>query len=205
MAETIFESVGLLTTSSFSNEVDIFTVDTRTAFSQHLLENPNNRRVSQSEKAVIIEWLTNRNKRPSSQEEFSRRNYIQKTFSWDENSQTLLAVAKQAGGQERTVITTDLIADVVGILHKENGHAGWDPTWKDVRNSYYGILRADVIFLLKRCPCAQKPTKRPKGATARELQCQQTDHEVIDFTNTGDGQSDISGLGVQKNDKYGGG
>jgi hypothetical protein len=60
-----------------------------------------------------------------------------------------------------------MIADVVETIHENNGHAGWDTTWKDVSNSYYGILRSDIIFLLKRCEiCSKNPLKRPKGAPA---------------------------------------
>jgi len=83
------------------------------AFLQHALENPNNRRVSQTEKESIIEWLENSRKRPSSQQEFSRRNYVWKTFAWDEKTQSLLAVVKRDGEMLRAVVTEDLIADVV--------------------------------------------------------------------------------------------
>lgn len=139
-------------TSTPSNDAAIFTLDTRVSFVQHLHENPNNRRVSQSDKDILIEWLTNPHKRPSSQEEFSRRNYVRKTFAWDEKSQILLAAAKKDGGENRIVITTNMIADVVETVRSnsgDGGHAGWDWTWKDVSNSYYGILRSDVIYLVK--------------------------------------------------------
>jgi len=195
-------------TSASSNDSVTFTLGTRVAFLQHMRENPNNRRVSQREKEIIIEWLTNPHKRPSSQEEFSRRNYVRKTFAWDEKSQTLLAVAKEDEGKNRTVITTDMIADVVEIVHKESGHsghAGWDATWKDVSTSYYGILRSDVIFLVKQCQvCAENPSKRPKGSATTVQQFQQTDHEFVDFLNTGDVQYDNSALDVPENDKHGG-
>jgi hypothetical protein len=185
-----------------------FTLGTRVAFLQHLRENPNNRRVSQSEKEILIEWLTNPYKRPSSQEEFSRRNYVRKTFAWDEKSQTLLAIAKEGKGKNRTVITADMIADVVETVHEDSGdqgHAGWDTTWKEVSTSYYGILRSDVIFLVKQCQvCAENPRKRPKGSAAAMLQFQQADHEFVDFLNTGDLQYDNSALDIPENDKHGG-
>ena len=193
-------------TSASSNDSVTFTPGTRVAFLQHLRENPNNRRVSQSEKEIVIEWLTNPHKRPSSQEEFSRRNYVRKTFTWDGKSQTLLAVAKEDEVKTRTVITTDMIAAVVETVHEDSGnqgHAGWDTTWKEVSTSYYGILRSDVIFLVKQCQvCARNPRKRPKGSAATMLQFQQADHEFVDFLNTGDVQYDNSALDVPENNKH---
>ncbi|MCJ1307666.1 hypothetical protein MMC25_001314 [Agyrium rufum] len=143
-----------------------FSSRTKIAFLQYLQDNPNSRRVSRSEKQELINWLIDPNVRPSSQKEFSRRHYVRKTFTWDERSQSLQTVARKDGEIARTLVTDDIIADTVEFVHKENGHAGWDTTWKDVSGSYYGVLRADVIYLLKRCQtCAGNPRKRPKGAT----------------------------------------
>merc|ERR1712093_887091 len=69
-------------------------------------------------KEILIEWLTNPNKRPLSQEEFSRRNYVRKTFAWNEESQTLRAVAKKGESKDRTVITTDgMRRGKMSVLH----------------------------------------------------------------------------------------
>jgi hypothetical protein len=44
-----------------------------------------------------------------------------------------------------------------------NDHGGWDATWDEVSSKYCGIVRSDVIFLLKRCYiCSLKPGKQPK-------------------------------------------
>jgi hypothetical protein len=138
--------------------------DTRAAFSTYLETHPNNRRVTRVEREDLIGWLTNHHAPPSSQKEFSRRNYVRKTFVWDEDGQVLAAVSKD-GRENRTVITEDNIIEAVELVHNSNGHAGWDATWRDVSRSYYGIMRADVIFLLKRCEvCAANPRKRPKGS-----------------------------------------
>ncbi|TGO07452.1 hypothetical protein BTUL_0275g00140 [Botrytis tulipae] len=189
--------------SASLNNFAAFNRVTREVFSQHLHENPHNRRVSQNDEDILIEWLTNPHKRPVSQEEFSRRNYVRKTFAWDEENQTLLAVAKKDEGRGRTVITTGMIADVVETVHINNGHAGWDATWKDVSTSYYGILRSDVIFLLKQCQvCAQNPSKRPKGSPTTILQPQHTDHESLNFLNIDDVQYDNPIVGKQEN-KFG--
>jgi len=145
------------------NSPDTFAPNTRAEFLRYLEKNPNRRRVSQLDRQSLIEWLCNSHAPPSSQKEFSRRNYVKKNFTWDETRQTLVAVGKNKK-KNRKVVTEDNIFDVVERVHANNGHAGWDATWRDISSSYYGILRADVIFILKRCVvCAQNPRKRPKG------------------------------------------
>ncbi len=93
-----------------------------------------------------------------------------------------------------------MIADVVELVHKENGHAGWDATWKDVSSSYYGILRSDVIFLLKRCQiCAENPRKRPKGSTATMPNSRLVDHSGHDLASLDDLSYDDSRVDVLVN------
>lgn len=177
-----------MASSGSSNDAITFTSATRAAFLQHLRENPNNRRISQDNKAAILEWLTNPHKRPSSQEEFSRRHYVQKTFAWDGETQSLRAVAKEDNGKDRLVVLESMIADVVQAVHEDNGHAGWDATWEDVKASYYGIMRADVILLLKQCrACSENPSKRPKGSAAAERRFQRNDEEFLNFLDTSNG------------------
>ena len=172
-------------TSLSQNAPATFSESTRIAFSHHLRETPNRRRVSQTDRDTLIDWLTNPLKRPASQEEFSRRNYVRKTFSWDNQTQSLLAVAKKNGDRTRAVITTDMIADTVERVHENNGHAGWDGTWKDVSNSYYGILRSDIIFLLKQCQvCSKDPSKRPMGSTETAVEPVRRPHSS-EFLRTG--------------------
>ena len=143
----------------------LFTEGTKAAFWQYLAANPSNRRVSPSEKVILVQWLTDPEKHPCSQQEFSRRNYVKKAFYWDERTQTLVALAREGEDHHRKVITADMIVDVVEHIHRVNNHPGWDNTWKRISAEYYGILRADVIFLLKRCQdCARNPAKRPRGA-----------------------------------------
>jgi hypothetical protein len=184
-----------------SNTTAIFSSTTRTAFLNYVRENPNNRRVSKADGENIIEWLTNPSKRPSSQKEFSRRNYVRKAFTWDENTQSLLAIGKTTEDKRRMVVTDDMIVDVVESAHQQNGHLGWDATWRDVSTSYYGILRADVIFLLNECHvCAQDPSKRPKGAPSKPG-LQSFDPEVFQTINRGDIQYGTGAWGsVDNND-----
>jgi len=138
--------------------------NTRAAFSNYLKDHPNNRRVSRVEREELIGWLTGCHAPPTSQKEFSRRNYVRNTFAWDQDNKILVAAAARNGAETRKVIIEDDIIDVVELVHTSNGHPGWDATWREVSRSYYGILRADTIFLLKRCSvCALNPRKRPKG------------------------------------------
>ena len=166
-------------TETSSKAIVTFTAGTKSAFLQHVHENPNIRRVSQTEKESIIEWLKNPDKRPLSQKEFSRRNYVWKTFAWDVKTQSLLAIAKKDGKMARAVVTAELIANVVESVHEGNGHAGWDATWEDVSAKYYGIPRSDVIQLLKQCQtCASNPSKRPKGSTVTTPRSQPADQNA---------------------------
>jgi len=184
-----------------SNNVVTFTPDTRAEFLRYLLENPNNRRLSQTDKDLLMEWLTNPDKRPSSQEEFSRRNYVRKTFAWNEETQTLLAVAKKDEDKNRIVVTEDKIVDIVELVHNTNDHGGWDATWKGVSTSYYGILRSDVIFLLKQCQhCRENPLKRPKGSAATLLNIQPTDLQALELIDTGDIQYDNAMSNILENE-----
>jgi hypothetical protein len=138
--------------SASSNSSVVFTPETKDAFSQYLLARPNERRITQEGKEITIEWLTNLDKRPY---------YVQNVFTWDKENQTLkykgkkdqtlLAAAKKDRDEDRTVVTTDKIADIVEDAHTESGHGGWDATWK-------------------RCPkCAGNPSKRSKGSAGTIL------------------------------------
>ncbi|KAK7967600.1 uncharacterized protein PG986_001877 [Apiospora aurea] len=143
-----------------------FSPSTKTEFQQYLIENPSHRRVSQSERDQFLQWLTADVTRPSSQKEFSRRNYVRRSFIWDDITSEIHTTTGSNEEGNRVLVTDDCIMDVVESVHIRNQHAGWDRTWNDIRKSYYGILRADVIFLLRRClVCAKDPRKRPKDST----------------------------------------
>lgn len=146
-----------------------FDAETRAAFEAYLRANPNNRRVTQADAATILEWLNDPHKRPKDQAEHSRRNYVRRTFQWDVATQQLISVGPTDGGDKRRwVVTEDRIADAVEYIHEAILHRGWDATWRQVSQTYYGVLRADVIFLLRRCRrCAQNPTKAPKTPVRR--------------------------------------
>ena len=140
-----------------------FDDETKTALLGFVQENPSNRRVSSSEQTLMIDWLAGNSRPLASQQESSRRNYVRKAFAWDERDLHLIALGKDSR-EHRIVVVIDSIADVVEAVHIGNDHLGWDATWRDVSSAYYGIMRADVIFLLKRCfVCAQDPSKRAKN------------------------------------------
>ena len=151
---------------TISNSTVVFDSEIRRAFLRYVSDNPSNRRISRAEGDTIIGWIVDPSKQPCSQKESSRRNYVRKTFILKEDTRSLLAAGKTQGDKYRTVVTEDAIVDVVESIHNQNGHLGWDATWKDVSTSYYGVLRSDVIFLLKRCDiCSRHPSKRPKSST----------------------------------------
>ncbi|KAK2052808.1 hypothetical protein LY76DRAFT_311131 [Colletotrichum caudatum] len=169
-----------MSSGSTSDNILTFGHDTKAAFSRYLEDNPNPRRVSQDEKIVIHQWLTDPEMKSSSQKESSRRNYVRKTFVWDDRLQAIYALPKGSRTERREVITEDRILDIVASIHGRNGHPGWDATWKAVNDTYYGILRADVIFLLKRCPvCSQDPRKQPKGISVTSAPHLEYDHDFF--------------------------
>ena len=145
-----------------------FDDETRALFLEHLRSHPSSRRLSVGQRALIIEWLTDVPRRPTSQSEFSRRNYVRRAFVWDAATQTLISVGK-VDGDNRVAVTQESIVDVVEQTHINNNHLGWDATWRDVSATYYGVLRSDVIFLLKQClVCKHYPSKQPK--TSRNIE-----------------------------------
>jgi len=101
---------------------------TRAAFTKYIAKTQNKRRLSPVEKDNIIQWLTNL-REPSSQKECSRRNYVRKSFLWDEATKTLYALPKRNEHQLRLAVTEDIIFGIIESVHEKNGHAGWDMTW----------------------------------------------------------------------------
>lgn len=135
-------------------------------FKQYISETPNKKHVSVDEKFNLIGWVNNPMAKPSCQKDYSRRNYAQKTYRWDESRQKLLAMAKKGKGEDREVVTVDEILHVVEMVHMRH-HGGWDATWEEVSNKYSGIVRSDVIFLVRRCGlCRSDPRKQAKGSQA---------------------------------------
>src|SRR5439155_1505433 len=126
------------------------------------------------------------------QQEFSRRNYIRKRFLWDTENQQLLAVPKANQIGHRVVITEDQIFEAVEEKHLEVNHRGWDTTWEALSASYYGVMRSDMIFLLKKCQiCVQKassPSKGPLSPIDSNPKFERVQVDLIDMGDIPDGK-----------------
>ncbi|KAJ3499532.1 hypothetical protein NLG97_g246 [Lecanicillium saksenae] len=141
----------------------VFPARVRAEFLDYVQKNPKSRRVSREDRNTFIEWIRSPSTTSSSQQEASRKHYVRNNFIWDAERDSLQARPTATQISHRPVVVIEDIVDVVGDIHVNIAHAGWDTTWKRVSASFYGILRADVIFLLKRCDaCALDPRKRPK-------------------------------------------
>ncbi|KAM0481930.1 hypothetical protein ACHAPX_003264 [Trichoderma viride] len=155
-------------------------------FRHYLDENRNKKHISAERKYSLIRWLCDDEAKPQSQSDYSLRNYATKTYKWDDDNHILWSIGKSekpekpakngkgkkswgrkvsrsAKCQDRAVVTEDEILNVVEQIHMSNDHGGWDATWDEVSTKYCGIVRSDVIFLLKRCYiCTIKPRKQSR-------------------------------------------
>ncbi|KAL6898586.1 hypothetical protein GGI43DRAFT_81158 [Trichoderma evansii] len=159
-------------------------------FRNYLQENTNKKHISTERKHNLIQWLADSTLKPQTQRDYSLRNYASKTYRWDKDRHILWGIGKseksEKGGksakskkgvksgksgkgskggkcQDRVVVTEDEILDVVEKIHMSNDHGGWDATWDEVSSKYCGIVRSDVIFLLKRCYiCQLNPRKHSR-------------------------------------------
>ncbi|EHK46952.1 uncharacterized protein TrAtP1_010435 [Trichoderma atroviride] len=157
-------------------------------FREYLQENTNKKHISAERKHSLIRWLADKDAKPQTQSDYSLRNYAFKTYKWDGARHILWGIGKSEkpekpakngkgkkpwrsgkGGkssrkfQDRVVVTEDEILNVVEKVHMSNDHGGWDATWDEVSSKYCGIVRSDVIFLLKRCYiCTIKPRKQSR-------------------------------------------
>lgn len=158
-------------------------------FRHYLEKNTNKKHISAERKHSLIRWLSDTDAKPQSQSDYSLRNYAFKTYKWDDDTNILWGIGKSekpekpakngkgkkswvsgkrkanrsAKCQDRVVVTEDEILNVVEQIHMSNDHGGWDATWDEVSSKYCGIVRSDVIFLLKRCYiCTIKPRKQSR-------------------------------------------
>ncbi len=66
--------------------------------------------------------------------------------------------------EAREVIAEPEILDAIIATHNSLGHAGQDVTAKNVGQSYYGVSREEVVFLVKLCEiCHRKAHSKSKG------------------------------------------
>ncbi|KAL4918663.1 hypothetical protein BDW62DRAFT_60655 [Aspergillus aurantiobrunneus] len=143
---------------------DIFTEAAKELFIQHLKDHPSCRRLSSAEKKDVIEWLTDPDRKPSSQREYSRRSYVRHKFIWDGKERCLWAKKVNNNGKNRIVVAQEDIAEVVQTEHRRNHQAGLKEIWKNISTSYHGILQSDVKYLLPKCRvCRGDPPELPKN------------------------------------------
>ncbi|UKZ95816.1 uncharacterized protein TrAFT101_010631 [Trichoderma asperellum] len=160
-------------------------------FRNYLQKKKIKKHISTERKHNLIRWLTDNDAKPQSQKDYSLRNYASKTYKWDGDKRILWGIGKSENGgksgktkktkkgwkgskgskggkcQDRVVVTEDEILDVVEKIHMSNDHGGWDATWDEVSSKYCGIVRSDVIFLLKRCYiCQLNPRKHSRRNAA---------------------------------------
>lgn len=96
-------------------------------------------------------------------------------------------MGKTGQHKNRVVVTEDRIVDLVDSVHQQNSHAGWDATWATLSSSYYGVLRSDLIYLLRRCQiCAENPSKRPKGSLPPTVSTQAIEGQHVESVDTSD-------------------
>lgn len=156
-------------------------------FRDYLEENANKKHITAERKHSLIRWLSDSDAKPQEQRDYSLRNYAFKTYRWDGDRHILWSIGKPESEkpakngkakkawrswksgkgskkcQDRMVVTEDEILNVVEQIHMSNDHGGWDATWDEVSSKYSGIVRSDVIFLLKRCYiCTIKPRKQSR-------------------------------------------
>ena len=157
-----------LTMSGSVEPVDAFLAEDRYAFEAYLANAPSSRRVTIADKTTWTQWLTSGDGKSLTQTEHNRRHYVRKAFALDPDDGAIYTRPRSESDCQRRVVTVDQIAAVIEMVHAQSGHRGWDATWQEISRSYYGILRDDVIFLLKRCHvCAKDPRKRPKAMSER--------------------------------------
>lgn len=95
---------------------------------------------------------------------------MRRTFTLDDDGYLISIGPTDAGEKRRLVVKEHEIIHYVDHVHNGILHRGWDATWKEVSERYYGILRADINFLLKRCPrCLTDPIKATKNKFSTEI------------------------------------
>ncbi len=66
--------------------------------------------------------------------------------------------------EAREVLAETEILDAIIATHNSLGHAGQDATAKNVGQSYHGVSREKVVFLVKLCEiCHRKAQSKSKG------------------------------------------
>ena len=170
--------------------IPAFNEATRTAFAAYLEVNEHRYQITDSTYEQYITYLTNALYEPSSRADQAKRAFVKTSFQMDEGGYALQACATERHKQARLVIMQSSIFDIIQEEHCRIGHAGVHPTWAAVSQGYYGIIRTEIIWLLKRCQiCIRRARNRSRGplipiVTTKLFERIQVD--LIDFRNEPD-------------------
>ncbi len=139
--------------------VELFNLETRHAFGLMLegSRNSSRKRISLAERQQMIDWVTETvQQRGAKRRSWTKAHFFYKNRKlWRNPDKT---------HEAREVIAEPEILDAIIATHNSLGHAGQDTTAKNVGQSYYGVSRKEVVFLVKFCEiCHRKAHSKSKG------------------------------------------
>ena len=105
--------------------------------------------MSRQKRANIISWLTNDQRTPVNQIEHSQHHYAVNSFRYNTVNDILLVLPSESHPGERQVVVQEEILRVIEQEHLLSKHAGQNMTWAVIRNTFYGISRGEVEYLVK--------------------------------------------------------
>lgn len=144
--------------------VQPFNLETRLAFGLMLegSRTSSRERVSLAERQKMIDWITETVQQRGLIEKESKRRSWTKAHFFHQNRKLWRNPDKSH--EAREVLAEPEILDAIIATHNSIGHAGQDATAKNAGQSYYGVSREGVIFLVKLCEsCHRKAHSKSKG------------------------------------------
>ena len=107
-----------------------------------------------------------------------------RTFRYDADHDTLWALACTDHLSERVVVVKEDIFRVIEQEHLLEKHASQNMTWKAIKNTYYGISRDEVIFVVKQCEiCHKKAANQSRGPLTPIISIELFERVQIDLIN----------------------
>ena len=144
--------------------IQAFSTSARQAFETFLDDHNSRYRMSRQKRANIISWLTNDQRTPVNQIEHSQHHHAVNSFRYDAANNILLVLPSESHPGERQVVVQEEILRVIEQEHLLSKHAGQNMIWAAIRNTFYGISRGEVEYLVKQCEiCHRKATNRSRG------------------------------------------
>ena len=143
--------------------VQPFNFETRLAFGLMLegSRNSSRERVSLAERQQMIDWITETvQQRGLVEKDAKRRSWTKAHFFYQNRK---LWQNPDKSHEAREVLAETEILDAIIATHNSLGHADQDATAKNVGQSYYGVSREEVVFLVKLCEiCHKKAQSKSK-------------------------------------------